>query len=438
LRNGQVYITGTSADIESARSGSALVVGRQYWETDGGTRVGRAIAVNQIRWEVSMTDVNSAVLVETNRAIAAEGVLQAAISQEVTDRQAALAAELAARVATDTQLASAINTEVAARELGDTTEMNARIAADAVLQGLINQEVTDRATDVDAEETARIAAISALQTQVATDMAALASALRDERVTDFKGVDYTQGQSIGLAAAVGANPLEGIHVLKFNSTDINNTATLTGLPGGAADMSISYNDMVRVVVDGGVIVSATLIDDALKVKFNALDASIADLQAATTQTAIRSHFSATGFAKYVNGVISVVNSVATGNDITSDVNGNIFLDVDATTSVAGGSTQSINAHLVDLYDMISAGAFSASSGVEKVGSEIMLGTNLTRNTVIGGAFKMDYTNTLGLGAEFMRFPVFQVTNGSRGTKVTGSVEFWFDQDGDPKYTFIPN
>ena len=57
IRNGQVYVRGTTVDIELARSESELVIGRLYWESDGFTRVGRAIEVDEIRWELSISDV---------------------------------------------------------------------------------------------------------------------------------------------------------------------------------------------------------------------------------------------------------------------------------------------------------------------------------------------------------------------------------------------
>jgi hypothetical protein len=129
-------------------------------------------------YERNAIDVNTqdiatneqAITAETTRAIAAEGVLDGKITQEVADRIADVNAEETARIA-------------------DVDAEEARaIAAEGVLDGKITQEVADRILDVNTEEARAIAAEGVLDGKINTETtrATAAEGVLDGKITTEK------------------------------------------------------------------------------------------------------------------------------------------------------------------------------------------------------------------------------------------------------------
>jgi hypothetical protein len=284
-------------------------------------------------------------------------------------------------------------------------------------------------------------------------IAAAVRTIRDTTVSDIIPVSYTNGESVTLASLLGSNRPDGIYELIFTATDgIASTATVTGLPislPGTGD--VTYGDAIRVVIHNSAVTATVKVDDITKEKFQSLDTSIADLQAATTQSAIRSHFNATGFAKYANGVTSVVKSIDAGNDVATGTDGNIYVSVNGavttyTTSKGVNTTVNVGDTFTDIYtalNNISGSLLSADSGTEVVAGKVKLGGELLRTTVITGGYVVDFQNVAILAKNYVGQCYTSVRNAQgyvigKGAEVSAQVEMWFDQDGDPKYTFIPN
>jgi hypothetical protein len=155
-----------------------------------------------------------------------------------------------------------------------TAEISDRTAADSALQTAINNEVSART----AGDTTLQSNIDALETALTAAIANAVEDLRDTTVADIIPVAYTNGQSSTLSSLLGSGRPDGVYYLPFYSSDVSNTMTVTGLPvslPGAGD--ITYGDRLKVVVDGGSVVSAEKVDDITKAKFNSLDASIASI-----------------------------------------------------------------------------------------------------------------------------------------------------------------
>lgn len=380
---GVLWAAGTQADIDAA-SGS-YVTGRVYCVTTTGkltgvvTKIGDGFSPTFINWRASKTEVE------------------------------AVASDLAA-------------------------EINRATGSESNLQQQLDAETLARTSADEALDVAFRAADASLETALTVNLTNAVNALRDERVTDFVGVDYTSGQNVALSSILVNKGSEttlrdGIHLFKFNSTDIQNVATLSGLPSGAANMSISYNDIVKVVVDGGVAVSATLVDDVLKAKLDSVDSAIADIQAATTPTAIRSHISATGFITFTNGVIDGSLSSDVNNSLVL-LNGKPFFSLkDAYLQFVNDSGNpddgSVSFIIDDIYSKIgslNAATVTAASGVQNVGGVIKLGGNaLDADTNVSGAFDMKFsTPTVTFQDGVIKIQCWDIdTDGLRTTPISG-------------------
>lgn len=489
---GVMYAFGTQADVAAA-SGS-YVVGRRYVVTADGfatgayTKVGTGFSSTVIQWDVTQAalDAVSALVAanttaialnasnlaaEITRATAAEGVNATAIATETTNRQtavaatnAALAVEVSTRAAAITTLTTALAGEATARQGGDdalsaalTTEQTARITGDynlglridgeisarttAVATNLtaINAEVTRATAAESALDTAYKAADSSLNTALTSALNTAVALLRDTTVADLIPVVYTAGQSSTLASLLGSGRPDGIYALSFTSDDVSKVMTVTGLPSGsvAGTGSITFGDIVRVVVDGGVVTTAVKIDDITMQKFAALDTSISALAAATTQSAIRSHFSATGWATYSNGVINVAKSAQVGNNIIDGSDGKAFLSVQGTsiryTKAGGLFDATVTSTVSDIYatlESISSSLVQADNGLTIEGGKVGMGGALRKNTAVTGAYEMKFSNDTTVVDGVFKMPIWSVNpNGSKNTKGSTFVEVWFDGSG---------
>ena len=466
-RNGVFYIAGSSQDIQDTATARELVVGRLYINTDtntmgraypdGGT--GSASKTTLIKWEVNASWVTSsiatAVDAEATARTNADSALVGLISAEVTARQAgdttnanAISAEVIRATAKENLMQSYIDQEVSDRQSGD------------IALGLrIDGEATARQAGDDAIDTAYKAADAALQTTLTANLTNAVNALRDERVTDFVGVDYTGGQTISLPSILlhkGSETTlrDGIHLFKFNSTDILNVGTLTGLPSGTADMSISYNDIVKVVVDGGVAVSAVLIDDVLKAKLDALDSAISALNAATTPSAIRSHFSATGFATYANGVFDASLSAGVGQDLKISILDNKpYFSLKSTNlqfvNQTGNNDDGTVEYIINNIFAQLGGLQSAPTGVEsglhvdQATGKGRFGGALLENATVTGAYKVQFDNT-AVGAKLLELQSYQATRNAsgyitgRGASLSNPGVLWLTEEGDLMIDYVPN
>jgi hypothetical protein len=453
-RNGQVFIEGTAADIEAARESAVLVRGRQYWETDGGFRVGRATANNVIVWERTQSDINAAVAIETAARIASDSILDQKISTEISDRQLAVQAEADFRVLRDQQLEALINAEAATRLANDDTEIALRIAGDLANASALAAEITRNTTALDAEIVLRTSEDLRIETAAAAALNAAVEALKDDRVTSFSGKTYTQGQTMTVASLFpsGAKK-EGVHLFKFNSTDTSNTATVSGLPSGGANIEISYNDIVKVTVDGGAVTAVELVDDAIKAVLDSMLAAIAALQAATTTTAIRSHFSGGNLIDIVNGIVAFNLSQDANNDLAKSlVDGGLKIvigetNVTYTNDANALTTATVNTTFTDVYSKLKtlqSATVGAESGVSVVNGKVHLGgLPLLENAVFTGAFAMDMGGVAVVKVPYATYKCYTKVHNVDGsvsrTAATGAVvESWFDQDGDPQFTFVPN
>ncbi len=414
---GQIVVYAPYQDILDTQTAGELQVNYTYRTTDlTEVKSGRAVLGNKIEWDVKQTSVDavaSNLAAEVSRATAAEGTIASN-----------LAAEVSRATAAEGTIASNLAAEVS----------RAQIAENAVHDEVL-QEAGARADGDSAEALARANAISALQTAVTNAMNAAVAALRDTTVADIIPVAFTDSQALSLTTVLGANRPDGIYALPFTSDDVEKTATIdNGIAFGTVgheEFAISFGDILRVKINGGAIESVTLVDDLDRQKFIALDASISALQAATTQAAIRGHFSATGWATLVNGLFEVAPSLAPDNDLaTSLLDGKAFLDVDQTTSDAGGSAKTLQTHLVDLYADIAAinqnGAFGASNGVSKSGSDVVFGGALTTDTTITGAKKLAFRNSETFVKQLSQ-PIFDIASDGSLTESADTVSIWWSR-----------
>lgn len=489
---GVMYAFGTSADIVAA-SGS-YVMGRRYVNTSDGfptgtfVKVGTAVSATVVNWDVtqaaldavsSLVAANTAAIAanataianEVTRATAAEGVLTTALAAETTNRQtavaatnSALAAEVTARTAADATLttnlaaevtrataaegvnAAAIVTEYQGRLAGDTNlsialnqEEAARIAGDLANANGLSTEVTARTSAIAAIDTAYKAADAALNTSLTNALNTAVANLRDTTVADLIPVVYTAGQSSTLASLLGSGRPDGIYALSFTSDDVSKVMTVTGLPAGAVAGTgdITFGDIIRVVVDGGVVTTTEKIDDITKQKFAAIDSSISALEAATTQTAIRSYFSATGWATYANGVINVAKSTQIGNNIVDGSDGKAYLSVQGTsiryTKAGSLFDATVTSTVSDIYsqlESITSGLVQADNGLSLVAGNVELGGALTKNTTVTGAYEMKFSNDTTKVDGVFKLPVWLVnSDGSKNTKGTTFMEVWCDANG---------
>ena len=448
---GVMYAFGTSADIVSASGG--YVIGRRYVATSDGfptgtfVKVGTAVSATVVNWDITQAALDAvsalvaantaaiaanatAIAAEVTRATAAEGVNATAIATETTNRQTAVAAEASTRAAAITTLTTNLAAEATARQGGDdalsaalTTEQTARITGDYNLGLRIDGEITRATAAESALSTAYQAADAALNTSLTTALNSAVANLRDTTVSDLIKVRYINGgQPVALAEALGSGRPDGIYALMFVSDDgVSAVTTVTGLPSGTAagTGSITYGDTLRVVVDGGVVTTVVKIDDITKQKFDSIDTSISALQAATTTSAIRSHFSASGDITYANGVIGLVVSNTNIQYLNDQLNAS-----DTTVSVT----------VSDIYAKIAAintnGAFGASNGLTKTGNNVVLGGALTGNTALTGAYEMKFSNDTTVVDGVFKMPIWSVNaNGSKNTKGSTFVEVWFDGSG---------
>lgn len=439
VRNGVVYIPGTIADIEAARVAGQLIVGRLYETTDevsGEPRRGRAVTTSKIEWEVTA----SAVASQISTAVAAEATARAAADATLTS---GLATEVAARTAADATLTANLATEVTAREvLANTVSSNEtnRAFQDLQLSNRINTEVTDRQdadnalqASIDGIDAAYKAADTALQTSLTNAMNAAFDAYADKDLRNVIKGAYTDGGTLDVATLIGANPVDGKHFILAVSSAVGNVATLTApISLATGDEVVTFGDQFIVTVDGGVVTAIQKVDDLTKQKFEALDASISALEAATTASAIRSHFSASGDITYSGGVFGLV---------VSDTNIQ-YVDDQSNT---GDTTVSVT--VSDIYAKIaniSSNLLSAESGVHIDAGKVKLGGNLTKNATIGGAFDMDYSGVNVVKVPYTEYSCYTATrNGQgyvtgQGAKTTGKVQVWYDENGDPVNLFVPN
>jgi hypothetical protein len=107
----------------------------------------------------------------------------------------------------------------------------------------------------------------------------------------------------------------------------------------------------------------------------------------------------------ISGIGSTLPSTQANNDVVAGADKRLFVDVDQTTSAAGGSTSSIQQHLINLYNLGGAGIQRAGNGLELgaiVAGEtpkVILGGMLEKNTAVaqdgkrflftGGAFGIE-------------------------------------------------
>ena len=485
------YVFGTSADIVSASGG--YVMGRRYvvtadgFPTGAASQFGTAISATVINWDVTQAALDAvsalvaanaaaiavnatAIATETAARIAADSTLTTNLAQEVTDRQTAVAGEASARAAADSTLTTNLATEVAARIAADSalqsavnaesasriavdqaiaatlnSETAARISGDSLLTDNLAQEVIDRTfqdgllqAQIDGIDVAYQAADSALNTSLTNALNSAVANLRDTTVADLIPVVYTAGQSSTLASLLGSGRPDGIYALSFTSDAVDKVMTVTGLPAGAVAGTgdITFGDIVRVVVDGGSVTSTVKIDDITKQKFTAIDSSISALEAATTPSAIRSNFSATGWATLTNGVINVAKSTQSGNNIIDGSDGKAYLSVQGTsiryTKDGGLFDATVSNTVTDIYTQLSSitsGLVQAANGLSLVGGNVELGGALTKNTTVSGAYELKLSNTTKVDGVF-QMPIWSVNaDGSKNTKGTTYVEVWFDGNG---------
>lgn len=457
VKNGVVYIVGTTADIEAARAAGTLVVGRLYLDTTT-NNMGRAISngnsvdatkTDVIRWEVTATwvtgQITDAVDAEAALRIQGDADVTAAFEAADTTLQGNIDAEATARANADTTLQN--NIDSVSTDLDN--EISARLLKDVAQDNALQAEITRATTREDEIEAGYQDADAALETAWTTSLNNAIATLRDTTVSDIIPHAYADADSTALSAILGSGRPDGIYEIVFTSTaGLAGVMTVTGLPVSAPGTGdITYGDRLRIVVDGGVVTTAAKVDDITKAKFDSIDSSISTLNDATTTTAIRGHFSNGLFVSYSNGEFAFKNSTDANNDIEDDGSGNAKVDVAGKEITAGGSAKSVETHFVDLYAAISdveSGLLQADSGTEVVGGFVKLGGELTRTTTFTGAFDVDFAATNVVKVPYLTFDCFTATRNAQGyvtgqgAKTTGKVHQWFDENGDPVNLFVPN
>jgi hypothetical protein len=462
-KKGAIILPNLLADILAAETNGLLDVGHYYATTDQTEeRIGRAVLVNKIEWEVRSSDVAAAVLVEKTRAIGVENQIAGNLASEISRATAAegtiasgLAAEISRATAAEGVITANLDTERTARIAGDAasiaavnTEHNRALAVESDLTTALNAEISRATTRENGIVTDYIAADTALQTALTTvfNNALTAYASKDVRSV-IKG-EYTDGGTLSIVTLLGANPVDGVHAIFTTSNNLANVATMTSpIALASGEEVIDFGDQYDVTTIGGTVTKVVKIESILKTKFGSIDAAITALQAATTPTAIKSHFSATNWATFTNGVIDVAPSAAPNNDlVTSLADGKAFLDVDQTSTTAGpNGAQTINKQLVDLWASVASittnGVGGAANGAQKVGSNIELGGNpLTKDTVIAGPYTLTLGATVTVVDGILKMPYFEVGPGNvRAAKTTNLVEVWFDSKGiNYEFPAVPN
>jgi hypothetical protein len=300
-------------------------------------------------------------------------------------------------------------------------EIGARLNKDALQDSALSQEVADRIAGDDALAIAYAAADAAMQTAILAAVTASIEQMRDTTVSDLIPVVYTDAQQFVLADLLGAGRPDGVFAISFTSaTSIAHTATVTGLPISAAGTGdIDFGDILRVKIDGGVVVSATKIDNIVAQKIASIDSSITTLMTATTADAIRAHFSATGGATLVAGVIDASPSVDTDNDLklsTSDGRHKINVGttevrfLDDTQVIQDGT---VNNTFTDVYAKIAglaAQTVGAENGTGVIAGKVELGGALTKATTISGAPTLSLMSDKTVIRKHYQ-PVYDIVNG---------------------------
>ena len=326
-------------------------------------------------------------------------------------------------------------------------EATARQNADTTLQSNIDAEELRAITREDAIDTGYKAADAIIVTDLTAALNTAVEALKDSRVTSFTGVTYTDAATLVLSDdIVGATPEDGVHLYKFTAADVMAQAIVE--TGVGPDINITYNDIIKVTVDGGVITAAVLADDALRAKFVSIDTSIAALETATTHSAIVGNFEMGTFIDITaGGRISFRSSQAANNDIESDLDGNAIVDIAGKLLTAGGSEKTVNTHFVDLYaaiESVESNLLQADSGTEVVGGFVKLGGELTRTTTFTGAQDVSFSDVNVVKVPYLVYDCFTATRNAQGyvtgqgAKTTGKVHVWFDENGDPINLYVPN
>lgn len=429
-------VFGTPSDIVAA-SGT-YVPGFQYVETSTGfytgtlIRFGEAISTTVINWRVTQSQIDT-------------------LTQ-------AIAVEVAAREQADTALGVRIDGETQNRISGDaanalaiSNEANLRANADTLLQGAIQTVATDLVTEagraIAREDAIEQGYISANTAQSTTLLAAFQNAMdiyADADVRSVKTVSYADAATLDMATILGANPVDGDHAIRFVGSTVSDVATVSGIGLSEPNTGdVTFGDILIVTVDDGTIVSTVKSDDITKQIWEALTADITALQAATTVTAIRSHFDATGFSKYLNGVVSTIKSTDAGNDVATGIDGNIYVSVNGaittyTNSKGTNTTVNVGDTFTDIYlaleDMATNGAFGAVNGTQKVGSNVELGGALTKETTITGDFGLNFMTT-SVRANSLDLACWTVNpDGTRlAPSATEFTKVWFDLQNGINY-----
>lgn len=455
------FVLMSTAELAAAAIARAFVTGQEYINADT-FAMGRAIpdgAVGDvgvtatIQWTVTSQQVNAAiaaaVTIERNRALQAEQLNADAIE---TENGRAAAAELSLGNAI-TSLGSTVTSGLATAATNLETERVRALAAEGVIASGLAAEIA-RATGAEGQITTDYqAAISSEHTAMLAAIAAAVASIRDTTVQDLIPVSYSNAEVAQLVTLVGANRPDGIFELLFTSGDgIGATATVTGLPTGTAAGAgdITYGTVLRVVVDGGVITSVIKVPSLLKQKFEAVDASIAALQQATTPTALRTHFGATGWAKYAAGVTSVVPSTDLGQDLTTGSDGNPLFKLKDTylqfvNELGNNDDGSVEYIVNNIFQKL--GSLSADNGlhVDNTTKKIQLGGLLTSDAVFTGATKVvDFSATKRVDLGIATLDCFSSTGfgtaKARTSAKTGDrCELWLDENGDLNITqLLPN
>ena len=438
LLKGVMYASGTMSDITAA-SGS-YVIGRMYIATDSSPiKIGQAVSSTVINWMISELEFDTTVTEIYSALQLASDTAQANLDAVESQLSAAITAEVSRATARENQIETGYQTAVSNLQ---TSLSNTIDALDTELTNAIAAESTARI----AADTALNTSISTVNTRVTQEIAdriaadanvleqAIAAAKMNVRKAFF--VDLLVDADLTLAEVIGApvSSLEDGAYQIFVSGAANTTGAITGLvdlAGQPLTGIVSNGDIYYFNVASGVVTDGVLSDDKNQLKFDALDVTVQELQDASSAQAIRSHLSAIKGVAYNagTGVFEGVVNSSPSNDLTVDASG-FFVDVDKTSSLAGGLTKTIQDHLDGLYTEIAAGAFEASNGLTKVGNDVELGGTLAKDTTVDGAFKLTLaTSEVSVDSTF-KLPIWgQNPDGTKGSKTTQFVELWFDANG---------